>query len=87
MPGTVSSGGEVALSRHPVKQPQSLTGGLEELLAAGKTLGGGSSDEEPESSESSDDSNLQVDTGQVSACPLRTTCTGAAATAEPVASR
>lgn len=71
MPCSVSSGGEVAQSLHPVKQPQSLTGGLEELLAAGKTLGGGSSDEEHESSESSDDSNSQVDTGQVSAWPLR----------------
>ena len=71
MPCSVSSGGEVAQSLHPVEQPQSLTGGLEELLAAGKTLGGGSSDEEHESSESSDDSNSQVDTGQVSAWSLR----------------
>jgi hypothetical protein len=69
MPGSVSSGGEVAQSRRrSVKQAKSLTGGLEELLAAGKTLGHGSSDEDPESSESSDDSNSQVDTGQVSCC-------------------
>jgi len=62
----VSSGGEVAQSRRrSVKQAKSLTGGLEELLAAGKTLGHGSSDEDPESSESSDDSNSQVDTGQM----------------------
>jgi len=66
MPGSVSFGGEVAQSRRrSVKQAKSLTGGLEELLAAGKTLGRGSSDDDPESSESSDDSNSQVDTGQM----------------------
>lgn len=66
MPGSVSSGGKVPQTRRPVKQAKSLTGGLlEELLAAGKTLGRGSSDEDHESSESSDDSNSQVDTGQM----------------------
>lgn len=63
MPGSVSSDDGRRVRR--AKPAKSLTGGLEELLAAGKTLGRSSSDEEPESSESSDDSASHVDLGQM----------------------